>query len=113
MNTESLKGKPCPYKPILCQEGFCQDCQIYLDFKGHQGTMGRTTHGSITPRWLEAQEREQGDKLEILRGVIKIKRDEAFVESSFGSREKKMQMQTAVNTYDVVLKLIKKALGGK
>jgi len=26
-----MKGKTCPYKPILCQEGFCQDCQIYLD----------------------------------------------------------------------------------
>ena len=75
--------------------------------------MGRTTHGSISPRWLEAQEKELGDKLEILREVVKIKRDWAFVESSFGSREKKLQMQAMVNTYDIVLNLIEKALGGK
>jgi len=31
MTLYSMKGKTCPYKPILCQEGFCQDCQIYLD----------------------------------------------------------------------------------
>ena len=24
------KGQPCPYKPITCQEGYCQDCGIYL-----------------------------------------------------------------------------------
>ena len=31
MRTESLKGQPCIYKPITCSEGYCQDCQIYLD----------------------------------------------------------------------------------
>jgi len=25
------KGTPCPYKPIFCQEGFCKECQIYLN----------------------------------------------------------------------------------
>ena len=30
--TSSQKGKDCPYKSIICQEGFCQDCQIYIDF---------------------------------------------------------------------------------
>ena len=39
--SESMKGKLCPFKPILCQEGWCNDCQIYLDYKGHQRTMGR------------------------------------------------------------------------
>ena len=24
----SKKGTQCPYKPILCQEGYCQDCEI-------------------------------------------------------------------------------------
>lgn len=41
MNTESLKGKPCPYRPITCQEGFCQNCQIFKDYQGHERTMGR------------------------------------------------------------------------
>ncbi len=30
MNIESMKGQRCPYKPIICQEGHCQDCLIYL-----------------------------------------------------------------------------------
>lgn len=30
---ETMKGKLCPYKFLLCQEGFCSDCQIYLDYK--------------------------------------------------------------------------------
>ncbi|KKN86972.1 hypothetical protein LCGC14_0262410 [marine sediment metagenome] len=25
------KGLPCPFTPILCQEGSCHQCQIYLD----------------------------------------------------------------------------------
>ena len=41
MVTESMKGKCCLYKPILCSEGYCQDCQVYLDYQGHQRTMGR------------------------------------------------------------------------
>ena len=32
MRITSNKGKDCPYKPITCQEGYCQDCQIYLDY---------------------------------------------------------------------------------
>ena len=27
------KGKECPYKVILCQEGYCTECQIYTDYK--------------------------------------------------------------------------------
>ena len=27
---ESNKGQPCPLKAIICQEGYCQDCNIYL-----------------------------------------------------------------------------------
>lgn len=111
MTTATMKGNECPYKPILCSEGFCQDCQIYLDYQGHQRTMGKAT--SLTPQWLIDFEKEQGSKVAILRKQIKIKRDEVFVESSFGSREKKMQMQAMVNAYDTVLDLINKALGGK
>lgn len=25
------KGLPCMYKPIICQEGYCSACQIYLN----------------------------------------------------------------------------------
>lgn len=35
------KGTECLYKPILCQEGYCSECQVYLDYQGHQRTMGR------------------------------------------------------------------------
>ncbi len=68
------------------------------------------TSRKATPDWLMEFEKEQANKLVILRGVVKIKRDEAFVESSFGSREKKMQMQAMVDAYDVVLNLIKEML---
>lgn len=27
------KGLKCLYRDIFCQEGFCQDCQVYLDLK--------------------------------------------------------------------------------
>ena len=29
----NMKGQPCPYKPnmvLICQEGYCNDCEIYL-----------------------------------------------------------------------------------
>jgi len=29
---ENNKGMMCPFKPILCQEGYCHECQIYLDW---------------------------------------------------------------------------------
>jgi len=28
---ESRKGKECLFKPITCQEGYCNDCQIALE----------------------------------------------------------------------------------
>lgn len=30
------KGKTCPYKPVICQEGFCGNCGIYLVIKDPQ-----------------------------------------------------------------------------
>lgn len=27
----SRKGLPCPFEAIICQEGYCQSCQVYLD----------------------------------------------------------------------------------
>ena len=29
MCQEYHKGQPCVYKPILCQEGYCSECDIY------------------------------------------------------------------------------------
>ena len=26
-------GTSCPYKLLLCQEGFCTNCQIFLDYR--------------------------------------------------------------------------------
>ena len=68
---------------------------------------------SVTPEWVIEYEKEQNDKLAILEKLVKIKRDYAFVESGFGSREKKDGMLAMVGAYDVVLKLIEKAIGGK
>ena len=35
---EYHKGEPCPYSDIdLCQEGYCQRCQIYRDYAGKLG----------------------------------------------------------------------------
>ena len=31
MNMNYHKGYPCVYKAILCQEGYCSDCAIYLE----------------------------------------------------------------------------------
>jgi len=28
----SKKGLWCPFSPILCQEGYCHECQIYSDW---------------------------------------------------------------------------------
>ncbi len=25
------KGQPCLYSPVLCQEGYCSDCAIYIE----------------------------------------------------------------------------------
>lgn len=27
------KGLPCPFKPIVCEEGYCHQCQTYLDWE--------------------------------------------------------------------------------
>ena len=32
---ENNKGLICPYEPIICQEGFCQGCMIYLSRKSN------------------------------------------------------------------------------
>jgi len=34
------KGLPCPFKLILCQEGYCHQCEIYLDWQKAKGTGG-------------------------------------------------------------------------
>jgi len=31
MNMDYQKGYTCVYKLILCQEGYCSDCAIYLE----------------------------------------------------------------------------------
>ena len=67
---------------------------------------------SLLPPWLIEYEKEQGDKWVVLKEQIDIKRDYAFAESLFGSLEHQVQMQAMVDTYDVVLKLIKD-IGGK
>ena len=28
---ENKKGTICPYKPIICQEGYCCECQVHID----------------------------------------------------------------------------------
>jgi len=45
---EYHKGEACPYAekagrghPVLCQEGFCCRCQIWIDFQQAQGEADR------------------------------------------------------------------------
>jgi len=27
----------CPFKPVICQEGYCRDCQLYITWLGDKG----------------------------------------------------------------------------
>ena len=93
------KGEACDIKPITCQEGYCEGCQIYLDYRGYLRTMGnKSISSSIYP-------------IDLLGKQICVKRNESFNETCYGSREHKLQAQAMVNAYDVVLELIDK--GGK
>ena len=40
--SNNSKGLWCPFKAVFCQEGYCQNCQVYLDYQGHQITMRKT-----------------------------------------------------------------------
>lgn len=31
------KGKPCPFKPITCQEGWCNECEIFMVWLKKEG----------------------------------------------------------------------------
>ncbi|MBA7629970.1 hypothetical protein ES703_37478 [subsurface metagenome] len=35
----SNKGLMCPFKPTLCQEGYCEQCQIYLEWLKLRGKL--------------------------------------------------------------------------
>ncbi|MDD4466047.1 MAG: hypothetical protein PHY25_05165 [Dehalococcoidales bacterium] len=37
------KGLVCPFRLLLCQEGYCSGCQIYLDWLQEEG------HSTINP----------------------------------------------------------------
>lgn len=94
IQTESRKGTECLYKPIHCVEGFCQDCQIYKDFQGHQKTMGRIS-SSIYP-------------IDSLKKQIATKRETAFAEAAFNKGGRFNLLLAMVDAYDVVLELIDK-----
>ena len=49
MQDKSMKGQECKHKPILCQEGWCNECQVHIDWIGHQRTMGRES--AIVGKW--------------------------------------------------------------
>ena len=68
---------------------------------------------SLTPPWVFEYEKEQNDKLAILEKLVKIKRVEAFMESGLASSLDRHQMLEMVNAYEVVLKLIEKAIREK
>jgi len=31
------KGLWCPFKPVICQEGYCHECQLYITWLGDNG----------------------------------------------------------------------------
>ena len=58
IQTESMKGRRCPHKEgvVICQEGWCNECQIYLDYFENVRAEGRLS--TLTPEWLRKQEEE-------------------------------------------------------
>jgi len=36
--SSNKKGLWCPFKPVLCQEDYCHECQIYLDWQREDST---------------------------------------------------------------------------
>ena len=59
IQTESMKGRKCPFDKILfCQEGWCSECQIYLDYLENVQSEGRLS--TLTPEWLIKQEENNG-----------------------------------------------------
>jgi len=51
--TENNKGLQCPYRYILCQEGWCSDCNIYQTFLTIQegyGMLNKKGEASATIR---------------------------------------------------------------
>ncbi len=60
----------------------------------------------FTPEWLMEWEKEQDDKMVVLRRQVQAKRDYVFVESMYGRRERQLQFQASVRAYDAVLNLI-------
>jgi len=57
IQTESRKGQECLFKPIICEQGYCRECQIYIDYLGYLRSMGRLTN--LLPEWLVDWEIEQ------------------------------------------------------
>jgi len=100
-----MKGQLCLYKPggvLICQEGYCQDCQIYLDYRaGDKARKVKLEDKTISSFSSSIY------PIDSLRKQIRAKRDEAFAEAVSGSREKKLQLLAMVNAYDVCLKLIR------
>ena len=35
------KGLACPLRPIICQEGYCCECQIYSDWRMKGSSLNR------------------------------------------------------------------------
>ena len=60
----------------------------------------------FTPEWLMEWEKEQGDKMVILRRQVQAKRDYIFAESMYGRREHRKEMQAMVGAYEIVLSLL-------
>ena len=64
----------------------------------------------FTPEWLMEWEKEQDDKMVVLRRQVQAKRDYVFAESMYGRRERQLQFQASVRAYDAVLNLIDEGL---
>ncbi len=95
MNMESQKGKDCPFKPITCQEGWCEGCQIHLDYQTKQ-------------QWLNQWGKGQTSPLNDLREKILKLRDEAYAESAYSrSREGQLCAQARQGAYEIILGMMK------
>ena len=58
IQTESRRGQWCPYtEKLFCQEGYCEGCQIYLNYLAYLKNKGRLA--SLLPQWFIEWEKER------------------------------------------------------
>lgn len=67
MNLEYHKGSPCVYKAILCQEGYCSDCGIYLEKSWGWDWVNEETWAKNTKKIKRSKSMAFSDELAVVK----------------------------------------------